>query len=58
MHSFPADMANYMVKKRWRLGAINSPWAWERACRDQRVHLLMMVCERVATFSFPLTTSF
>lgn len=31
MHSFPSDMANYMVKKGWILGAINSPWAQERA---------------------------
>lgn len=56
MHSFPAAMAKDRVEKRWILGAINSPWAWERVQRDQRIHLLLLISAS-ATLS-PLLTIF
>ena len=55
MHSFPAAMANGRVERGWILGAINSPWAWERAQRDQRIHLLLMIPASVATPSLLLS---
>lgn len=55
MHSFPAAMANDRVEKRWMLGVINSPRAWERAQRDQRIHLLLMIPVSAATLSLLLT---
>lgn len=54
MHSFPGPMANDRVEKRWMLRAINSLQTWERAQRDQRIHLLLMIPASVATLSLLL----
>jgi len=55
MHSFPAAVANDRVEKGWIHGTINSSRAWERAQRDQRIHLLLMVPASVATLPLLLT---